>query len=46
MNVNPQTLLMAIALAVFCGERFIWLWIQVRKFDEKYGHTYTLPPGE
>ena len=42
--MNTQILLMDIALAAFCGGGLIWLWLQVRKFDENYGHTYTRPP--
>ncbi len=44
MNINPQIVLMAGVTAVFFGGVFLWLRHNVRKFDDKYGHTYTRPP--
>lgn len=44
--MTTQIVLMAGVAAVLFGGVYLWLRDSVRKFDDKYGHTYTRPPGE
>jgi hypothetical protein len=44
--MNSQIIEMAVVAAAFMAGGIFWMWLQVRKFDRKYGHTYTRPPGE
>ncbi|MGI3901489.1 MAG: hypothetical protein ACRYGP_23360 [Janthinobacterium lividum] len=44
--MNTQIVEMALVVAAFMGCGILWMWLQVRKFDKRYGHTHTRPPGE
>lgn len=45
MSLNPLIIAMAVAFTGFIGIGYLWMWVLARRFDKKYGHTYTRPPG-
>lgn len=44
--MNTQIIEMAAVVAAFMGAGIFWMWLQVRKFDRKYGHTYNRVPDK
>lgn len=44
--MNTQIVEMAVVAAAFAGAGIFWMWLQVRKFDRTYGHTYNRAPDE